>query len=194
MSTVLESPQISSIEMDYTATSARLPEDLIQHYLSNLAFCDGPQDLVNKLHEMIEPISIEYLEANRESLYILGTIWTNAVYRNIFMRDGTYFPLELLVIPPLFNSLGWQYDYDDGWRALRNVFNVSGIDKNSPQEEVVQSLIMGTFIDAIFSSPENALAKAADDFRDLSDRDDYTVILLKTGTLFGQYGWFFPSG
>jgi len=169
------------------------PADMVQHYMGALAFCETPQDIIKKIQELIEPASVEYLENNKNSLYMLGTVWINAIYRNVFMRDGTYFPLELLVIPPLFSSLGWKFERDSGWEALRNVFNVSDISKNAPQEEILQSLMMGTFIDALFSSPETALEKAAKDFSILKDRDDYTAILLSTGTLFGQYGWFFNT-
>lgn len=189
---------LSNLKSNVTTVSAtpatgnddRLPEEFVQYYAATLATCVTPRDLVNCLIDMVEPSTVEYIERNADRLYLLGSLWLNAIDRMIFAKGNAQFPYELLVLPPLFFQMGWRYDLQGDWQKIRNVFVVLPTDTTLSSEELEQAIVVGTFLDGLFSTPATAMKKMAVDYAGFCQQPNFSQTLVTVASLLGHFGWY----
>lgn len=176
-----------------TFRSNRLPEEIVQYYAAALATCTSPTDLVNLLLDMLESDGVDYIEKNSDRLYLLGSLWLNAVDRIIFSKGNAQFPYELLILPPIFHQMGWRYDMQKEWVAIRDIFRIPPDDSTVSSTEFEQAIIVGAFLDGIFSTPEDALRKIATDYSWLFNNPKFCVSLVSAVSLLGHFGWYMQN-
>ena len=63
----------------------------------------------------------ELLNTHKHTFFVLSQVWNETIQRVVLEKDDIIFPDGLLMIPPLFNNLGWLED-SDKWTALNSQF------------------------------------------------------------------------
>lgn len=122
-----------------------------------------------------------FVSENREVLFLLSHVWNDAIQRIVLDVDDMIFPDGLLMIPPIFDKLGWLGEADI-WDKLHEKYM-----QQFAEDECLPNALALLFIEAM----QGNMAQAANHFTENESKlnDDDTVHAERYLENLRYFGW-----
>lgn len=106
-----------------------------------------------------------FVSDNRDVLFLLSHVWNDAIQRIVLDVDDMIFPDGLLMIPPIFEKLGWIGDAEV-WQKLHDKYS-----KQFAKDECLPNALALLFIEAMQGNMIEAASHFTENESKLNDED-----------------------
>lgn len=175
---------LSTISAFQGTTSRQTPLHFLENSVLAFSRSRNSNELNSLLDSFFDPDLIDYLGEHANELLVLGMAWTANIRRVVFAQKNVVFPNKLLLLPPLYQGLGWTDRQNEEWNSVHA--ETLGRHEQSP---ALNNAILLLFLDGMRCSLEEACFLFGARLEQLGTRSSEYETGIQLLEELKEYGW-----